>query len=192
MVLLIDVWESLRMSRMASESSNRRHMFDALPPDVRNELAGFEAALKADPTDASAWLEEAAAYDRHKMEPNALFAYRKVADIWKDATWVRGRIFELEESLANQAALKAAEIAPDAKVYAMLVGISKYEKLPQDEWLQFSDADAKSFAQELASPRAGSVPLDQLLVLTNEQATTAAIGLVGERLAAREIEAKPR
>ena len=33
MVLLIEVWESLRMSRMASESSKRRHMFDALPPD---------------------------------------------------------------------------------------------------------------------------------------------------------------
>jgi Tfp pilus assembly protein PilF len=149
--------------------------FDALPADVRNELAAFEAALKTDPSDASAWLEEAAVYDRHKLEPNALFAYRKVADLWKDAAWVRGRIFELEESLANAAALKAAEITPDAKVYAMLVGISKYQKLPQDEWLQFPDADAKAFAKQLGSPRGGAVPQDQLLVLTNEQATTAAI-----------------
>src|ERR1043165_7188314 len=31
MVLLMDVWASLRMSRMASESSNRRHIFGALP-----------------------------------------------------------------------------------------------------------------------------------------------------------------
>ncbi len=50
---------------------------------------------------------------------------------WTDAVWVRGRIFELEESLATQAALKAAEISPDAKTYALMIGISKYQKLPQ-------------------------------------------------------------
>ena len=149
--------------------------FDALPADVRAELAPLEAALKADANDASAWLEEAAVFDRHKLEPNALRAYRKVADLWKDAMWIRGRIFELEESLANAAALKAAEIAPDAKVYAMVVGISKYQKLPQAEWLQFPDADAKAFSQHLASPKGGAVPPGQLLMLTNEQATTAAI-----------------
>src|ERR1017187_10278508 len=69
----------------------------------------------------------------------------------------------------------AAEIAPDAKTFALIVGISKYQKLPQELWLQYPDVDAKSLSQHFASPRGGAVPADQMLVLTNEQATTAAL-----------------
>src|ERR1700685_1884612 len=71
--------------------------------------------------------------------------------------------------------LHAAETAPDGRTFALLVGISKYQKLPQDLWLQYPDADAKALSRHFASPRGGSVPADQILVLTNEQATTAAI-----------------
>jgi len=84
--------------------------------------------------------------------------------------------FELNESLANQAALKAAAISPDAKTYALMIGVSKYQKLPQELWLQYADADAKTFSQHLASPRGGGVPADQMVILTNEEATTAAVG----------------
>lgn len=62
-----------------------------------------------------------------------------------------------------------------ADSFALLVGISHYQKLPQDLWLQYPDADAKSLAQFLASPRGGGIPADKTLVLTNEQATTAAL-----------------
>jgi uncharacterized caspase-like protein len=71
--------------------------------------------------------------------------------------------------------LQAAETAPDAKTFALVIGISKYEKLPHDLWLQYPDADAKALSQHFASPRGGAVPPDQMLVLTNEQATTVAI-----------------
>jgi uncharacterized caspase-like protein len=71
--------------------------------------------------------------------------------------------------------LGAAEIPPDAKTFALVVGISKYQKLPQDLWLQYPDADAKALSLHLASARGGGVPADQMLVLTNEQATTAAV-----------------
>jgi uncharacterized caspase-like protein len=81
----------------------------------------------------------------------------------------------LATGLAAVFSLHAAEIAPGAKTYALLVGISKYEKLPRDNWLQYPDADAKALSALLASPRGGSVPADQTLLLTNEQATTAAI-----------------
>jgi uncharacterized caspase-like protein len=70
--------------------------------------------------------------------------------------------------------LHAAD-APDAKTFALVVGISQYRKLPQDLWLQYPDADAKTFAQHLASGRGGGVPPDRLLLLTNEQATAAAL-----------------
>lgn len=148
---------------------------DALPANVKAELAPFEAVLKANPDDLGALVQEAAIYDRHKLEANALATYRQIATKWQDAVWVRGRIFELEESLATQAAIKAAEISPDAKTYALMIGVSKYQKLPQDLWPQYADADAKAFGQHLSSVRGGGVPADQMLVLTNEFATTAAV-----------------
>ncbi len=148
---------------------------DALPADVRAELAPIQAQINADPNDTSALVAKAALFEKKKLEPNALAAYRKVAAQWADAVWVRGRIFELEEDLAVQAALKSAEIAPDAKTYALLVGISKYQKLPQDLWLHYAHSDALAFSKHLASGRGGGVPADQMLVLTDEMATTAAI-----------------
>lgn len=77
--------------------------------------------------------------------------------------------------LASVCALQAAEAPPGAKTFAVAVGISKYQKLPQENWLQYPDADAKEFAQLLSSPRGGGVPPDQIAILTNEQATTAAV-----------------
>jgi uncharacterized caspase-like protein len=65
--------------------------------------------------------------------------------------------------------------AADARTFALVVGISKYQKLPQDLWLQYPEADAKALGEHLTSPRGGSVPADQMLVLTNEQATTARV-----------------
>jgi len=149
--------------------------FDGLPPAVKTAIGPFEQALRANPADASALVEEATVFEQNKLEANALAAYRKVSSEWKDAVWVKGRIFELEESLATQAALKAAEISPDARTYGLMIGISKYEKLPQNLWLQFADADAKTFSQHLASARGGGIPDDQMVVLTNEEATTAAV-----------------
>jgi uncharacterized caspase-like protein len=70
---------------------------------------------------------------------------------------------------------RAAENPDGSKTFALVAGISKYQKLPQDLWLQYPDADAKALSQHLASPRGGSVPADQMLVLTDEQATTAAL-----------------
>jgi len=61
------------------------------------------------------------------------------------------------------------------KTWALVVGISKYQKLPADAWLQYPDADAKVLSQHFASPRGGGIPADQMLVLTNEQASTAAV-----------------
>jgi tetratricopeptide (TPR) repeat protein len=148
---------------------------DQLAANVRTQIEPFETALRANPSDVSALVQEAAVFDQNKLDANSLAAYRKIAAVWTDAVWVRGRIFELEESLATQAALKAAEISPDAKTYALLIGISKYQKLPQDLWLKFADADAKTFTQHLASARGGALPADQMITLTDEGATTAAI-----------------
>ena len=71
--------------------------------------------------------------------------------------------------------LSAAEPPPGAKTFALVVGISKYQKLPQDLWLQYPEADARALNAHLSSPRGGNIPKDQIRLLTNEQATTAAV-----------------
>src|SRR5215472_849509 len=71
--------------------------------------------------------------------------------------------------------LYAAETAPAGKTWALLVGISQFDKLPRENWLQYPDADAKALAALLASPRGGAVPANQMQVIVNAQATTAAI-----------------
>jgi uncharacterized caspase-like protein len=64
---------------------------------------------------------------------------------------------------------------PAGKTWALLIGISQYRKLPHDLWLQYPDADARAFQGFLASAAGGSVPSEQVLMLINEQATTAAV-----------------
>ncbi len=70
--------------------------------------------------------------------------------------------------------LRGADAA-SGKTWALLVGISNYQKLPHDLWLQYPDADAILFGQFLESAQGGSVAASQILLLTNEKATTSAV-----------------
>jgi tetratricopeptide (TPR) repeat protein len=146
---------------------------DKLPADVQTELAPFDAALAADPKDQAALVAEATLFENRKLVPNALDAYYKLRTEWPDAVWVKGKIFELEQSLANQASAATAAATAGGKTYALLIGISKYAK--PELSLQYPDADASTFAQLLESPRGGSLPADNVLLLTDEKATTAAV-----------------
>ncbi len=83
--------------------------------------------------------------------------------------------FLLPAILLAAFSMEAAEVPAGAKTFALVVGISQYQKLPQESWLQYPDADAKAFSRHLASLRGGGVPPDQMLLLTNEKATTATI-----------------
>ena len=65
-------------------------------------------------------------------------------------------------------------LAVSGKVYAVVVGISKYENTGITQ-LEFADRDAKVFADYLKSKAGGSVPEDNIRLLTNENATFAAI-----------------
>ena len=59
--------------------------------------------------------------------------------------------------------------AAEPRTFALIVGISQYPNLPKELWLQYPKADAAALAKTLA------VPPDQLLLLTDGQATTAAL-----------------
>jgi tetratricopeptide (TPR) repeat protein len=147
---------------------------DQLSPDVVTELAPYDAALKADPKDQAALVAEATIFENHKLTSNALEMYYKLREQWPDAVWVKSKVFELEQALAAQAAAATAP-APGGKTYALLVGISKYAK--PELSLQFAHADASVFSQLLGSPRGGGLPPDNVLLLTDAKATTAAVRL---------------
>ena len=86
--------------------------------------------------------------------------------------WLKSKVFELEQTLATQAAAVAATAA-GGNTYALLVGVSKYQK--PELSLQYAHADAADFARLLQSPRGGGVPKENVLLLTDEHATLAAI-----------------
>ena len=77
--------------------------------------------------------------------------------------------------LALSCSLRAADAPEPGKTWTLAIGISKYQNLPKDLWLQYPEVDAKTFAKFIASPRGGGAPQEQIRVLTDEQATTAAI-----------------
>ena len=67
-----------------------------------------------------------------------------------------------------------SQLAVSGKIYAVIVGISKYEANGITQ-LEFADRDAKVFADYLKSNAGGSVPEENIRLLTNENATFAAI-----------------
>lgn len=60
---------------------------------------------------------------------------------------------------------------PSTGRWAVVVGVSEYEHLPEKSWLKSCDKDARAFADFLLSPRGGSVPPEQMKLLTNQEAT---------------------
>ncbi len=58
------------------------------------------------------------------------------------------------------------------KVYALIVGVSKYNEVPS---LQYADRDAQSFANFLKSKAGGSVPAENIKLFLNADATRANI-----------------
>ena len=65
-------------------------------------------------------------------------------------------------------------IFSQSKIYALIVGVSKYSD-HGITGLHFADKDAEAYRDFLQSPKGGSVPSKNIVMLTNEQATRAAI-----------------
>ncbi|HWZ34344.1 MAG TPA: tetratricopeptide repeat protein [Bryobacteraceae bacterium] len=139
---------------------------DKLPADVLAELG------PADAGEPSALVAAGTIFEKHKLISNALEVYYKLREQWPDAVWVKSKIFDLEQIQAAQAAATAAA-GPGGQTYALLVGISKYKHTELS--LQFPNADASIFAQLLGSPRGGGLASENILLLTDEKATTAAV-----------------
>ena len=144
-----------------------------LPPAVIAQLEPLEKSLAASPDDPSLLAAIAAVFEQANLPSNAFETYNQLRKKFPDAVWVKTKLFDLEQTLAAQT--RAADAAgPDGNTYALLVGVSKYKDTNVSS-LQFADRDAISFADVLNSPRGGGVPRENIMLLTNEKATTAAV-----------------
>ena len=59
--------------------------------------------------------------------------------------------------------------------YAVIIGISEFSELPEEEWLQYADADARDFYKFITSPMGRAFPPENVFLLTNEEASYQAI-----------------
>ncbi len=145
---------------------------EQLSADMRAQLAPLDAALAADPKDQGALVNEATIFESANLAANAVDVYYKLRAIWPDAEWIKGKIFDLEQMAITQAAASATQ-ATGGTTYALLIGVSKYKHAELN--LQFANKDAIDFSRFLQSPRGGGLSPANVLVLTDEKATTAAV-----------------
>ncbi|HWP85299.1 MAG TPA: tetratricopeptide repeat protein [Terriglobia bacterium] len=79
-------------------------------------------------------------------------------------------------SAAAPALAQAPASEPEQpKFYAVIIGVSKFENLPEEEWLQYADADAKAFYEFLLSPRGRGFLPENVFLMTNEEALSQAM-----------------
>ena len=145
---------------------------DQLSAEVKAALAPLDTALATDPKDQAALIAEAAVFENNKLPSNALEVYFKLREQWPDVEWIKSKVFELQTTIAEQLAAAVAP-APGGQTFALLVGITKYKK--PELSLQYPDRDASVFADLLKSPRGGGIPAGNILLLTDDGGTTAAV-----------------
>jgi len=163
-----------------------------LSPEARRELEPIERALASAPDDPLARLARAAVLEQHGQRQEAIAEYRRLAAAWPEVAWPRLLVYELATSSSGgftNITVKLTEArgavrrqrtgpppaAPPGNTYALVVGISKYLRLPPDKYLRFAHQDAALFEQHLKSPRGGSLPDRNVMTLTDQAGTTAAI-----------------
>jgi tetratricopeptide (TPR) repeat protein len=147
---------------------------DKLPADVVAELLAVDAQY-ASSEDASIRIAAAAVFEKHDLISNALEVYYKLRAQLPEAVWIKSKVFDLEQLLSTRAAIAAAATTVKAggQTYALMIGISKYKR--PELSLQFANADATDFSRLLQSPRAGGLNPNNVVLLTDEKATTAAV-----------------
>src|SRR5262249_23702266 len=118
-------------------------------------------------------MAEASIFEQRHLLANALAHYIRLRQKWPEAPWIKTKIYELQVALADEAAAKRS--ATSGRTFALLVGVSKYLKPELN--LQYAHADAIAFSKLLQRPQNGPVLADDILLLTDEKATTSAIRL---------------
>lgn len=87
-----------------------------------------------------------------------------------------------EQEQGQAPSSSTAVAGPVQQKWALVVGISRFED-PAVPKLNYTTADAKSFAEELVDPAIGRFPADHIILLLDSQATTVAIKEALNRIA---------
>lgn len=153
----------------------------ALPENEKktllNDLEPIDKALSASPKDPALLIAKAAVLQKYNLTADAADLFRNVSDVLPDSVWTR-QLVHVTPQTSPRRDTQAAAQTPDlakGKTYALLVGISNYQKLLKEQFLHFADRDANTFYEHLQSGKGGSVPADNMVLLLNDQATTAKI-----------------
>jgi tetratricopeptide (TPR) repeat protein/uncharacterized caspase-like protein len=75
------------------------------------------------------------------------------------------------------------------RLWALVVGVSRYKNLKPEDQLEFAHRDAQDFAAFLSSPVGGGFPSSQLTLLINEAATLSAVRSALGTTLPRSVEA---
>src|ERR1044071_7813583 len=86
--------------------------------------------------------------------------------------WLAALCAVLALSSSSLAQNDSSAAAQTSKTWAVVIGISKYPKLPGGQQLQFAESDATSFAEAI---KKGGVKPENIRLLTGSMATLAAI-----------------
>lgn len=142
-----------------------------LPEDRRTALL---AELPAAADDPATRLARAGIFEKYQLNADAAEEYQALSERWPDAAWLRSRLFVLEDEQTVKPAGTAAGAAGSGRTYALLIGISRYQS-EQIRALRYANEDAIVFRDYLRSARGGALPASDVILLTDEKATTAAI-----------------
>ena len=147
-----------------------------LPGESRAQAASELAALDKTPglNPGVAHLARAQVFEKYGLKAGSADEMRKVVEIWPDAGWARSRLFVLVEEAARSRGVAIPQSRSEGQTYALLVGISNF-KDSNITPLSFAHLDAIELANLLKSPRAGAIPEENVVVLTNQAATRSAI-----------------
>lgn len=100
----------------------------------------------------------------------------------------------LAQTPAQQRELKVQQIRSGSaldgrgRLWAVVVGVSQYRFLADEQQLQYAHRDAQEFAAFLRSPNGGGFPSSQLTLLTNEKATLSAMRSALGTMLPRSVE----
>lgn len=164
-----------------TEPPDFKARLQALPDEQKKallaELDPIEKALSQNPKDQPTRIAKAVVLQKYNLQSEAAEEYRRISAEWPKTVWTR-QLVHVAPPTSPRRDTDRGKVAPkleEGKTYALLVGISKYQRLSELEFLKYADQDAMTFDQHLRSGRGGMVPDENIVLLTNEKATTAAI-----------------
>jgi tetratricopeptide (TPR) repeat protein len=141
---------------------------EAQRQQLQQELTPLDEALKADPNDVAAQMSRAVVLQKRGLKLDAARAYEALAGRAPGSTQTRALVHELFEP-------EAPARTGDSQTYALVVGVSKYQRLSEQQQLLFARSDADIFYRYLRSSAGGSVPNENILLITDELGTKANI-----------------